>query len=289
MKLSAGASASVTTIKECGSFFVSGTANSTTVFSGGTLRVEKNGTANCTTINAGGLLWVDNDGIGNDFTISNGGRLQVNADGKITGWMKVYDGAAVSVYGAVDFDLTKTSAGATSSLLNNLYLLDNSGPSIRPNAYTLTVDATQSTGTYKLADGGNDVIVGGADNDTMHGGGNDTFTFGGEWGNDTVEQLDGGSTLLWFEGVEREYMYLDRSLDDYAVLYCANGSVKLLGVNYVDVSDAFAAWDDELIDGISLRFGDDGSDQYSNLHSAGAFYEFSSEKIFEDKNFRMLA
>ena len=40
---------------------------------------------------------------------------------------------------------------------------------------------------------GNDHIVGGAGNDSMHGGGGiDTFYFGGNWGKDTVEQLDGG-------------------------------------------------------------------------------------------------
>ena len=31
------------------------------------------------------------------------------------------------------------------------------------------------------------------------GGGNDIFCFGGNWGNDTVEQLAGGKITLWFE------------------------------------------------------------------------------------------
>ena len=433
LKLSAGATANVNTLNENGSLFVSGTANSTTVLSGGTLRVERSGMANSTTINVGGLLWVDNDGTGNNFTISNGGRLQVNAEGKITGWMEVYDGAVVSVYGTVDFDLTKTSTGATSSLLNNFYLLDNSGMSIRPNAYMLTIDGTQNGGSYKLADGaagfnktmtvqntagtelgtitvggtdsvsfggreyklflndanlyvqvvatggsdkvftgvvsneikvissgyeeqqsrvaqideiragvgndiidltsqrfdyvgggltirgglgddviwankgdnwlfrdegedrivgasGNDVIVGGGGNDIVYGGGgDDNFVFGGEWDHDIVEQLDDGSSLLWFNGVERENMLLGSDIDGNAVLYCISGAVTLQGIQYADVSEAFAAGNDELMDGITLHFGDDDSAQYSELRAAGAFNEFTSEKVFEDKNKGLLA
>ena len=57
-----------------------------------------------------------------------------------------------------------------------------------------------------LGDGGNDrivggsgddVIVGGIGNDSMHGGGgDDIFTFGRNWGVDTVEQLAEGSVTL---------------------------------------------------------------------------------------------
>ena len=46
----------------------------------------------------------------------------------------------------------------------------------------------------------NDVIVGGSGNDSLHGGGgDDIFCFGGDWGNDTIEQLAGGSVTLWIE------------------------------------------------------------------------------------------
>jgi Ca2+-binding RTX toxin-like protein len=47
---------------------------------------------------------------------------------------------------------------------------------------------------------GNDILSGGAGNDVMHGGGgDDIFCFGGDFGNDTVEQLADGSVTLWFE------------------------------------------------------------------------------------------
>ncbi len=46
----------------------------------------------------------------------------------------------------------------------------------------------------------NDTFVGGSGDDTMHGcGGHDEIYFGGNWGNDTVMQLAGGSVALRFE------------------------------------------------------------------------------------------
>ena len=56
-------------------------------------------------------------------------------------------------------------------------------------------------------------------------------------------------------------------------------------------------WDECLLsvsgvtaENISLKFGDDGSQQYSKLLSDGAFDDYSSERIFENKNTRgMLA
>ena len=39
----------------------------------------------------------------------------------------------------------------------------------------------------------------------------------------------------------------------------------------------------------TLKFGDDGCDQYASLLGAGAFDEFTSERIFEDKDKGMLA
>ena len=34
---------------------------------------------------------------------------------------------------------------------------------------------------------------------------------------------------------------------------------------------------------VTLKFGDDGSEQYSNLLASGAFSDFSTRNIFEDK------
>ena len=118
--------------------------------------------------------------------------------------------------------------------------------------------------------GGNDVIVGGSGDDSMHGGGGeDIFAFGGVWGNDTVEQLEDGKLTLWFENGSLEKW-------DASTLTYRDGdnSVRVSGVS---------------AENISLKFGDDGSQQYSKLLEVGAFDEFGSERIFENKNRGMLA
>ena len=109
----------------------------------------------------------------------------------------------------------------------------------------------------------NDVIVGGIGNDRMHGGGgDDIFTFGENWGMDTVEQLATGSVTLWF---------VSGSLENWN----AETLTYTDGENSVKVSDVTA-------DKITLKFGDDGSEPYATLSEAGAFKEFTSKKIFEE-------
>ena len=117
---------------------------------------------------------------------------------------------------------------------------------------------------------GNDVIVGGAGDDILHGGGgDDIFVFGGNWGNDTVKQLAAGKVTLWFQDGD------DSKWNAETLTYTD-------GDNSVEVSGVTA-------DDVSLKFGDDNSDQYQDLLAVGAFDDFTSEKIFEDKNKGMLA
>ena len=108
----------------------------------------------------------------------------------------------------------------------------------------------------------NDVFIGGAGDDSMHGGGgSDIFCFGGDWGNDTVEQLSGGNVTLWFEeGSESNWDLLSRTYTD--------------GANSVRVSGTAE---------VILKFGSDAS------LPEGCFDEAASEKIFEDKNKGILA
>ena len=109
----------------------------------------------------------------------------------------------------------------------------------------------------------NDVIVGGIGNDRMHGGGgDDIFTFGENWGMDTVEQLATGSVTLWFTSGSME------NWDKTTLTYTdGDNNVKVSGVT---------------ADKITLKFGDDGSEPYATLSEAGAFKEFTSQKIFEE-------
>ena len=112
---------------------------------------------------------------------------------------------------------------------------------------------------------GDDVIIGGIGKDRMHGGGGeDIFTFCDNWGVDEVEQLAGGSVTLWFTS-EKEGKV---AWDDVSKSYTD-------GVNQVSVKG---------VTSVELKFGDDGSSQYASLVSAGAFAEFTSQKIFEESN-----
>ena len=116
---------------------------------------------------------------------------------------------------------------------------------------------------------GNDVIAGGIGNDRMHGGGgSDIFTFGGSnWGEDTVEQLATGSVTLWFASGSMD------NWDSASLTYRdGDNCVKVIGTTSIE-----------------LRFGNDDSDMYKDLVSAGAFEEFTSERIFEESGKGILA
>ena len=110
---------------------------------------------------------------------------------------------------------------------------------------------------------GNDVLAGGIGNDSMHGGGgDDIFAFCDNWGADTVEQLSDGSVALWFASGDISKWNAD------ALTYTdGENSVKVSGVT---------------ADKVSLKFGDDGTGQFTELTGAGAFASVTSEKIFEE-------
>ena len=117
---------------------------------------------------------------------------------------------------------------------------------------------------------GNDVIAGGIGNDRMHGGGgNDVFTFCDNWGMDNVEQLAGGTVTLWFASGSM------KNWDKTTLTYTdGDNSVKVSGV---------------AADKITLKFGDDGFDQFATLSSIGAFFDATTERIFEESGKGILA
>lgn len=94
--------------------------------------------------------------------------------------------------------------------------------------------------------------------------GSDIFTFCGDWGNDVVEQLDGGTVTLWFTSDSE-----DRVVWDEISRSCTDGenSVTVKGVAPV-----------------TLKFGGTGDDaaMFAALSEAGAFEGVTSHKIFEE-------
>lgn len=117
---------------------------------------------------------------------------------------------------------------------------------------------------------GNDVIAGGAGDDSMHGGGgNDVFAFCDSWGADNVEQLATGSVMLWFaSGDESNWNAETLTYTD------GDNSITVKGVT---------------ADQITLKFGDDGSAQFATLSGMGAFFDATTERIFEESGKGILA
>ena len=97
--ISAGGSASQTTINSSGIQSVAGSAGDTTINSGGYQSVD--GTAETTTINSGGHQMVQSGGIASDTHISSGGQQSVSGTASNThissgGLQNVYDGGLAS-------------------------------------------------------------------------------------------------------------------------------------------------------------------------------------------------
>ena len=116
----------------------------------------------------------------------------------------------------------------------------------------------------------NDVIAGGIGNDRMHGGGGgDVFTFCENWGMDNVEQLATGTVTLWFASGSLT------NWDKAALTYTdGDNSVKVSGV---------------AAEQVTLKFGDDGSDEFASLAAMGAFFDATTERIFEESGKGILA
>ena len=120
---------------------------------------------------------------------------------------------------------------------------------------------------------GSDVIAGGIGDDSMHGGGgDDVFAFCGNWGADTVQQLESGTVTLWFaSGTESNWNAETLTYTD--------------GENSVTVSGVTA-------DRITLKFGENGPEdaaQFASLSGIGAFNAFTSRKVFEEADTGLLA
>jgi len=114
---------------------------------------------------------------------------------------------------------------------------------------------------------GDDVIVGGIGNDRMHGGGgDDVFTFCENWGEDTVEQLVTGTVTLWFTSESEDKVVWDEVSRSYTD-----------GINSVKVGGT---------DSVELKFGKgttpEDAARFAELSNAGAFEQFTSNKIFEE-------
>ena len=133
-----------------GVFYVSsgGTA-SDTVFAGGSgATVNNGGVFVKTSIGMGGMLGILHGGTAKDVHVASNGTFYVSEGAKLTGSMTFEDGAFVAFFDGptLDFDITGRKS-SDPPLVNNLSLIKGTPQ------YTLTVDGSELSGTYKLAGG----------------------------------------------------------------------------------------------------------------------------------------
>ena len=143
-----------------------GVLNSVTLYDGGRIDIESGGRVN-DLVFSGGYVDVEWGSVVSNLTVDFAeqeepepedddeyeyyGRARgigLERDAKLTGRITILNGT-ISAYDAgaiLDFDLTRTSIGAT-ALVNDLSKIEGT------LIYTLTVDGTQESGEYRLADG----------------------------------------------------------------------------------------------------------------------------------------
>ena len=148
MNVHSGGIASNITLKRDSYLRVSsgGRADSTSVESGGCLYVF-GGTADHNTVHSRGNLYVYSGAV-NDTTVESGGNLCLSSGCRHAGRLTMEQGAYVSAESGsiLDFSLVGVAAG-TEALVNDLTIIQGNP------TYWLTVNDTQSTGEYRLADG----------------------------------------------------------------------------------------------------------------------------------------
>ena len=143
-----GGEATNTVVEKYGKLYISngGVANSATVKGGGNLYVTSRGEANSTTVNSGGNLYVTSRGEANSTTVNSGGLMRISSGGTAKGGLNIYSGAIVSAYGGAIIDFTVTDRTVADGYIVNDLSLINGAPT-----YTITVEADQEYGIYKLA------------------------------------------------------------------------------------------------------------------------------------------
>ena len=149
MNVHSGGIASNITLKREDSYLrvsSGGRADSTSVESGGCLYVF-GGTADHNTVHSRGNLYVYSGAV-NDTTVESGGNLCLSSGCRHAGRLTMEQGAYVSAESGsiLDFSLVGVEAG-TEALVNDLAIIQGSP------TYWLTVNDTQSTGEFRLADG----------------------------------------------------------------------------------------------------------------------------------------
>ncbi|MBR7139913.1 MAG: AIDA repeat-containing protein, partial [Lentisphaeria bacterium] len=124
-----------------------GVVNDTVLESEGEMRLY-GGVANRTIVNSDGYIMVVSGGVANDTVVNSGGSASILSGGKHRVTLTMEAGAVVSAAegGIIDFTVSERTTG-DGYLINDLALIQGAP------TYTITVNADQAAGTYKLAQG----------------------------------------------------------------------------------------------------------------------------------------
>lgn len=143
MSLSAGDTATNTTINSGGAQYISsgGSATSTTINSYGTQEVSSGGSATSTTINSGGAQHVSGGGSATDTTINSGGVQNVYSDSSAAG-TTINDGGVMSI--VVSGPGTRMGTGTG--------IVQNSGGAIKANT-SAALSGSNVNGSFGVAGG----------------------------------------------------------------------------------------------------------------------------------------
>ncbi len=145
-----GGTASRTVVNSEGSQYISngGVADGTVVNADGHQIIFSGGVVRDTIVNSGGSQRIYSSGLAANTTVSSGGSLFISSGGSHSGVLNIHNGAIVSaIVGAnIDFTVANRKAGG-GALVSNYELIQGQANA----SYTITVDAKQKSGIYKLA------------------------------------------------------------------------------------------------------------------------------------------
>jgi autotransporter passenger strand-loop-strand repeat protein len=109
--------------------------------------IYSGGTANSTTVNSGGNMYISSGGTANNTTINSGGYMRISSGSIHRGSLQIENGATIAYSGAkIDFTVADRNT-EDDYLINDLSLIFGTP------TYTVTVDDQLVSGTYKLAQG----------------------------------------------------------------------------------------------------------------------------------------
>ncbi|UUF77311.1 autotransporter outer membrane beta-barrel domain-containing protein (plasmid) [Escherichia coli] len=262
MSLSAGDTATNTTINSGGFQYVSsgGSATSTTINSGGQQRVSSGGSATGTTINSGGFQYVSSGGSATSTTINSGGQQRVSSGGSATGTTINSGGYQNVSSGGSAVDITQNSGG--------IIFADTSATLRGTNINGSFSIAGGSASNMLLENGGSLTVLNGhqATSTTINSGGNQWVSSGGSATGTTINS--GGYQNVYSGGSATSTTINSGGYQDvYSGGSATSTTINSGGIQYV--SSGGSATSTTINSGGQQRVSSGGSATSTTINSGG--------------------